>query len=48
MAEIGSGKLHRICVQDVFGESGTPEELYEAYEFTPAHLAKKIQRFVRD
>lgn len=47
MAEIGSGKLQRIGVQDVFGQSGTPEELYEAYEFTPAHLAKKFQRFVR-
>ncbi len=47
LAEEGAGKLHRIGVNDVFGQSGTPEECYEHYEFTPAHLAKKFQAFVR-
>lgn len=47
MSSVGAGKLHRIGVNDVFGQSGTPEELYEEYQFTPAHLARKIKNFVR-
>lgn len=47
LAEEGAGRLHRIGVNDVFGQSGTPEECYEHYEFTPAHLARKFQAFVR-
>lgn len=48
LAGEGAGKLHRIGVDDEFGQSGTPEALYEAYGLNTAHLAKKIQRFVRD
>lgn len=47
MSSVGTGKLHRIGVNDVFGQSGTPEALYEEYGFTPAHIAKNIKNFVR-
>ena len=48
MAEIGSGKLHRIGVNDEFGQSGTPEGLYEAYGLNTAHLVKKFARFLKE
>lgn len=48
LAEAGAGKLYRIGVDDEFGQSGTPEALYEAYGLNTAHLLKKIQRFTRD
>ena len=48
MAEIGKGKLHRIGVNDEFGQSGTPEECYEYYGLNAKHLEAKIHRFVRD
>jgi transketolase len=48
LAGEGSGKLHRIGVDDEFGQSGTPEACYEAYGLNTAHLTKKIQRFVRE
>jgi len=47
LAEEGAGRLHRIGIEDVFGQSGTPEECYEHYQLTPAHLVRKIQAFVR-
>jgi transketolase len=47
LAEEGAGRLHRIGVNDEFGQSGTPEDLYEHYGLSAPHLAKKIQGFVR-
>ena len=46
MAKEGKGKLLRIGVEEEFGQSGTPEELYEAYGFTPSHLTKKIMNWL--
>jgi transketolase len=35
-----------IGVKDTFGESGTPEELYEKYEISSQHIVKKILQFL--
>jgi transketolase len=47
LATQGAGKLHRIGVED-FGQSGTPEALYDAYGLSAPHLARKIARFARE
>ncbi|NUM89761.1 MAG: transketolase family protein [Bdellovibrionales bacterium] len=39
-------RLHRIGVDDQFGQSGTPEELYDHYGLNAHHLAKKIAAFL--
>ncbi|MFH0793781.1 MAG: transketolase family protein [bacterium] len=36
----------RIGVQDVFGESGTPEDLYEKFNFHPKGIANSVRAFV--
>ena len=46
MASEGRGKLHRIGVDDQFGQSGTPEELYDHYGLNAPHLAKKIRAWM--
>ncbi len=46
MAGEGRGKLHRIGVDDQFGQSGTPEELYDHYGLNAPHLAKKIRAWM--
>ncbi len=43
----GHGKLSRIGVGEEFGQSGTPEALYDAYGLSHPHLTRKIQEFVR-
>jgi transketolase len=35
-----------IGVNDTFGESGTPAELYEKYEISSSHITKKILQFL--
>lgn len=47
LAGEGAGKLHRIGINDEFGQSGTPEALYEHYGLNTAHLAKKFRAFVK-
>jgi len=43
MAEEGiQGKLHRIGVNDVFPESGTPSDLYEKYGLSANRIKEKI------
>ena len=43
MAEEGiQGKLHRIGVNDVFPESGTPADLYEKYGLSANRIKEKI------
>lgn len=39
-------KIKRIGVQDHFGRSGTPDELYEAFGLTPRHVAEAAQELV--
>lgn len=48
MAEAGQGKLHRIGVNDRFGQSGTPEALYAEYGLDAPHLEKKFAAFLKD
>jgi transketolase len=48
ISSVGAGKLHRIGVDEQFGQSGTPEALYEEYGFTPPQLTENILKFVRD
>lgn len=40
--------LIRIGMQDRFGESGAPLELFDYFEMTGEHIAKKVADFVRD
>lgn len=40
-------KLLPIGVNDEFGQSGTPEELYEAYKLSRPHLEERFLRFFR-
>ncbi len=47
MAEEGSGKLFRVGVNDRFGQSGTPEALYEEYGLDAPRLEKKFESFLR-
>lgn len=47
LAEQGHGKLHRVGVHE-FGQSGTPEALYEAYGLSTEKLQKKFQELARD
>lgn len=48
LAGQGKGKLLRIGVGERFGQSGSPEALYEEYGFTPAHIARKVATFARE
>lgn len=47
LAEQGHGKLRRVGVTE-FGQSGTPEALYEAYGLSTEKLTKKFQELARD
>ena len=46
MAEEGQGKLTRIGVDDRFGQSGTPEELFEEYGFSVPKLKMRLQKIL--
>ncbi|MBI3542991.1 MAG: transketolase family protein, partial [Deltaproteobacteria bacterium] len=47
LAEAGTGtKLVRLGVQDMFGESGEPVELYEKFGFSGRQIAEKILKTV--
>lgn len=47
LAEEGwGGKLTRLGVQDTYGESGVPDELYEKYGFSANKIAQKIMSLV--
>jgi transketolase len=39
LAEIFPVPMKRLGVQDVFGQSGSPEDLFEHYGLTPKHIA---------
>jgi transketolase len=47
LAEHAPTKMKRIGVQDVFGESGTPEDLYRKYRFDAGGLASQILEFMK-
>jgi len=43
LSEVGfSGKLLRLGVQDTYGESGLPDELFEKYGFSAHQIAQKV------
>lgn len=46
LADQGHGKLHRVGVNDEFGQSGTPEDLYEAYGLSAPKLEEKFKSFL--
>lgn len=49
MAEIGSpAKLHRIGIQDVYGESGTPEALYEKHRLDASGIARTVKSVIKN
>lgn len=39
LAEEHPAPMHRVGVKDSFGESGTPDELFEKFGLTPKHIA---------
>lgn len=41
------GKLVRLGVQDTYGESGLPDELYEKYGFSAKKIAEKVTSIYR-
>ena len=45
-AEVCPVPVLRIGVQDVFGESGSPEALYEKFNFHPKGIADAVRAFV--
>ncbi|MCO5141660.1 MAG: transketolase family protein [Oligoflexia bacterium] len=47
MAEHPGSRLHRIGVYDTFGQSGTPEDLYEHYGLSATKLKEQIQKIFR-
>jgi len=52
IAELLSEKLPtpllRIGIQDRFGESGSPDELFNYFGLTGEHIAKKVQDFINE
>lgn len=49
MAEVGCpAKLHRIGVQDVYGESGTPEALYEKHGLDAQGIGRAIKSVLKN
>jgi transketolase len=38
--------IHRVGVEDRFGESGTAADLFEAFKLTPAHIADRVRAFI--
>ena len=40
--------LLRIGINDRFGESGSPEELFDFFGLTGDHIAEKVQKFIND
>lgn len=49
MAEVGAqARIHKIGVQDVYGESGTPEALYEKHRLDPNGIAKTIKSVLKN
>lgn len=47
LAEEGwGGKLVRLGVQDTYGESGAPDELYEKYGFSANQIATKVMNIL--
>jgi len=48
IAEEAQVKLKRIGLPDVFGESGSPEDLYKKYGFDSENLKKTIKDFLKN
>lgn len=49
MAEIGSSaKLHRLGVQDIYGESGTPEALYEKHGLDAHGIGRSVKSILKN
>ncbi len=46
LAEFSPVPLEFISVQDRFGQSGTPTELYSEYELTSLHIAEKVRKIL--
>ena len=47
LAEKSPSRMVRIGMNDVFGESGKPYELYEKYGLTSKHIAKEARQLLR-
>jgi transketolase len=48
LAENGSStKFKRMGVQDVFCESGEPEELFEKYGLSTPHIVKTVKKLIK-
>lgn len=47
LSEVHPVPVKRLGVQDRFGQTGQPQELWNAYELSASHLARQIGAFVR-
>jgi len=47
MAEFGNAKLKRIGLNDCFGESGSPSELYKKYGFDKESIKNTVRNFLK-
>lgn len=46
LSENAPTKLYRIGIRDQYGESGTPEELYEKYGLSTSGIVRQVREFV--
>jgi transketolase len=47
LSEHAPKRIARIAVEDRFGQSGKPQELYEEYGLTSKHIAEKVRSVIR-
>ena len=48
LSEVSPMRVHRMGVDDSFGQSGKPDELLEHYGLSKEHIVKKVREIVAD
>lgn len=46
LSEIGGVKMTRVGINDMFGKSGKPDELFKAYGLTAENIAAKCRAII--
>ena len=46
ISEEGIGKLKRIGIEDVFGQSGKPDDLLKYYGLTKERVVKEVKNII--
>ena len=47
LSEVAPTPVHRIGLRDVFGESGTPSDLYEKFKLNPEGITEQISNWLQ-